>query len=111
MPAGEVIVSYHDLWQVEASFRMSKTDLRARPIVHHTREAIEAHLTIVFAALAVARHLQNQTGMSIKKIVQTLRPLQQVTLTIAGHEHTAADPLTDAARDIIATTGTQSPTH
>ena len=32
MPAGEVIGSYHDLWQVEASFRMSKSDLRARPI-------------------------------------------------------------------------------
>ena len=29
MPAGEVIASYHDLWHIEASFRMSKTDLRA----------------------------------------------------------------------------------
>lgn len=43
MPAGEVIGSYHALWQVEASFRMSKTDLRARPVFHHTRDAIEAH--------------------------------------------------------------------
>ncbi|WP_345119426.1 IS1634 family transposase, partial [Ornithinibacter aureus] len=49
MPAGEVIASYHELWHVEASFRMSKSDLRARPIFHHTRDAIEAHLTIVFA--------------------------------------------------------------
>lgn len=57
MSAGEVIASYHDLWQVEASFRMSKTDLRARPIFHHTRDAIEAHLTIVFAALAMARYM------------------------------------------------------
>ena len=32
MPAAEVIASYHSLWQIEASFRMSKTDLRARPI-------------------------------------------------------------------------------
>ena len=53
MPAGEVIGSYHDLWHVEQSFRMSKTDLRARPMFHHTRDAIEAHLTIVFTALAV----------------------------------------------------------
>jgi hypothetical protein len=111
MPAGEVIASYHDLWHVEASFRMSKTDLRARPVFHHTRESIEAHLTIVFAALAVARHLQDATGMSIKKIVRTLRPLQLVTLTIAGHEHTAADPLTDTAREILAATGTEWPTH
>src|SRR5690606_26525123 len=49
MDAREVIASYHDLWTVEQSFRMSKTDLRARPIFHHTRDAIEAHLTIVFA--------------------------------------------------------------
>ena len=47
--------AYHQLWQVEKSFRMSKSDLRARPIFHHKRESIEAHLTIVMAALAVAR--------------------------------------------------------
>ena len=51
---GEVIASYHDLWHVEASFRMSKTDLRARPMFARTEDAIEAHLTIVFAALAVS---------------------------------------------------------
>ncbi|WP_159903022.1 IS1634 family transposase [Ornithinibacter aureus] len=101
MPAGEVIASYHELWHVEASFRMSKSDLRARPIFHHTRDAIEAHLTIVFAALAVARYLQDATGMSIKKIVNTLRPLQQVTVRIAGHEHLAHDPLTPAAESIL----------
>lgn len=39
MGAREVIESYHDLWRVEQSIRMSKTDLRARPMFHHTREA------------------------------------------------------------------------
>jgi len=101
MPAGEVISSYHDLWHVEQSFRMSKTDLRARPMFHHTRDAIEAHLTVVFAALAVARYLQAATGLSIKKIVRTLRPLQQITVHIAGHEHIAEDPLTDTAKTIL----------
>lgn len=101
MPAAEVISSYHDLWHVEQSFRMSKTDLAARPMFHHAREAIEAHLTIVFAALAVARHLQNATGLSIKKIVQTLRPIQQITVRIAGHDHLAADPTTPTAETIL----------
>jgi hypothetical protein len=101
MPPAEVIGSYHDLWHVEQSFRMSKTDLRARPMFHHQRDAIEAHLTIVFAALAVARYLQDATGLSIKRIVQTLRPLQQITVRIAGHEHTAADPLTPTATAIL----------
>jgi hypothetical protein len=83
------------------SFRMSKTDLAARPMFHHTREAIEAHLTVVFAALVVARYLQNSTGLSIKKIIQTLRPLQHITICIAGHEHIAADPLTPTAHTIL----------
>jgi hypothetical protein len=111
MPAAEVISSYHSLWQVEASFRLSKSDLRARPVFHHDRDAIEAHLTVVMTALAVARHLQDATGLSIKKIVRTLRPLQQITVNIAGHEHTAADPLTDTAREILTATGTEWPTH
>ncbi len=76
MPAAEVIASYHSLWQVEASFRMTKSDLRARPVFHHERDAIEAHLTLVTTALAVSRHLQDATGLSIKKIVRALRPLQ-----------------------------------
>src|SRR5699024_8953237 len=51
MGAAEVVASYHQLWHVEQSFRMSKTDLRARPMFHRTRQAIEAHLTVVFTAL------------------------------------------------------------
>ena len=101
MPAAEVIASYHDLWHVEQSFRMSKTDLAARPMFHHQRDAIEAHLTIVFAALAIARHLQNATGVSIKKIVQALRPIQEITVRIAGHEHAAADPISPEAEAIL----------
>jgi hypothetical protein len=111
MPAAEVIASYHDLWHVEASFRMSKSDLRARPMFHHTREAIEAHLTIVFAALAVARYLQDATGLSIKKVVRTLRPLQQITVRIAGHEHLAADPLSQPAEQILEAISDSAPTH
>ena len=40
-----VIDAYHQLWRIEKSFRMSKHDLQARPIYHHIRESIEAHLT------------------------------------------------------------------
>ena len=54
MPATEVIAKYHALWHVEKSFRMSKTDLDARPMFNRMRDAIEAHLTIVFTALAVS---------------------------------------------------------
>ena len=47
-------------------------------------------------------NLTAATGMSIKKIVQTLRPLQQITVKIAGHEHLAEDPLTQTAQELLA---------
>ncbi len=101
MPPTEVITCYHDLWHVEQSFRMSKTDLQARPMFHHTRDAIEAHLTVVFTALALARYLQNTTGHSIRKIIRTLRPLQDVTITLAGQQITAKPEITPDARAIL----------
>ena len=57
---------------------MSKHHLQARPIYHHTRDSIEAHLTIVFAALAVIHWIEHQTGWSIKKFVRTARRYRTV---------------------------------
>src|SRR5699024_12363106 len=85
MGAAEVVASYHQLWHVEQSFRMSKTDLRARPMLHHTRDAIEAHLTVVFTALAVARYMQTQTGVSLKRLITTLKPLRAFTGQLRDH--------------------------
>src|SRR6476620_10967088 len=65
--AEQVIGAYHQLWHVEKAFRMSKHDLQARPIYHHLRESIEAHLAVVFAAMAVSHWVEHQTGWSIKK--------------------------------------------
>jgi hypothetical protein len=96
-----VVAAYHDLWQVEASFRMAKSDLRARPVFHRDRDAIEAHLTVVFAALAVSRHLQDATGVSIKKLVNALRPLRTVRVDVGGHPITAAPQITPEARAIL----------
>ena len=66
IPDNEVIASYHQLFQVEATFRMAKSDLKARPVFHRNRDAIEAHLTIVFAALAISKNIEYQTKISIK---------------------------------------------
>jgi hypothetical protein len=68
---------------------------------HRTRDSIEAHLTIVFGALAVSREAQARTGVSIKKIVQTLRPLRTATISL-GHEQITAPPLIpDHARALL----------
>ena len=84
MPAAEVIAKYHDLCHVERSFRMSKTDLDAQTMFNRVRDAIEAHLTIVFAAIAVSHAIQARTGLSIGKVVKQLRPLRSATIVING---------------------------
>jgi len=105
MPAIEVISKYHDLWHVEASFRMSKHDLAARPMWHRTRESIDAHLTIVFTALAVARRIQNQTGLAIANVIRQLRPLRTSTITINGTTENFPPEIPAAQREIITRLG------
>jgi hypothetical protein len=98
-----VIDAYHQLFQIEKSFRMSKHDLQARPIYHHQRDSIDAHLSIVFAALAVSRLIEDRTGWSIKKFVRTARRYRTIEIQASGHTITAADPLPDDLRDALQT--------
>jgi hypothetical protein len=105
MPAVEVIAKYHDLWHVERSFRMSKTDLEARPMFHRTRDAIEAHLTIVFTALAVAHCIQERSGLAIANIIKQLRPLRSATITINGASQTFPPAIPEPQRKILADLG------
>jgi hypothetical protein len=108
MPAAQVIGKYHELWQVERSFRMSKTDLRARPIFHHVRESIEAHLSIVFTALAVSHAIQDKTGLAVANVVKQLRPLRSATITINGTSQTFPPQVPAAQAEILAHLGIET---
>ena len=105
MPAAEVIAKYHDLWHVEKSFRMSKSDLDARPMFNRMRDAIEAHLTIVFAALAVSHAIQSRTGLSIAKVIKLLRPLRSATININGATQTFPPEIPDTEGKILTDLG------
>jgi hypothetical protein len=96
-----VIGSYHRLFEIEKSFRMSKSDLQARPVYHRKRDSIEAHLTIVFAALAVSRWIEARTGWSIRKFVKTARRYRTIQIQAGQHTITAADPLPDDLRQAL----------
>jgi len=111
MPAGEVIAHYHELWRVERSFRMSKSDLRARPMFHRTRDAIEAHLTIVVTALAVAHNIQERTGLAIAKVVKQLRPLRSATIAINGTTETFPPEVPEPQRQILTSLNIPEPGH
>jgi hypothetical protein len=96
-----VISSYRRLFEIERSFRMAKSDLQARPVYHRKRDSIEAHLTIVFAALAVSRWIEHQTGWSIRKFVKTARRYRTIQIQAGPHTITAADPLPDDLRQVL----------
>jgi len=96
-----VIGAYHQLWRIEQSFRMSKHDLQARPIYHRTKDSIEAHLTIVFAALAVSRWIEDRTGWSIKKFVRTARRYRTIQIQAGEQIITAEDPLPEDLADAL----------
>jgi len=87
VPAEEVINAYHQLFEVERSFRMTKSDLAARPIFHRLKDSIEAHLTIVFCALAVSRRIQFKTGMTIRRFRELLEPQRTAILSLSGAKH------------------------
>lgn len=85
--APERVVSlYGQLWEVERAFRISKTDLRIRPIHHYRRRRIEAHLCIAFVAYAIYKELEallRQRGITISgkragELSQTMYELEYI---------------------------------
>jgi transposase len=80
---------------------MSKHDLQARPVYHHKRDSIEAHLTVVFAALAVSRWIEHATGWSIKRFVRTARRYRTIEIQAGPQTITAADPLPHDLREAL----------
>src|SRR5580698_3422050 len=78
-----VIENYKHLWQIEKAFRMSKTDLRIRPIYHRLADRIEAHICISFAAYAIYKDLERvlykeKSSLSVKKAAEQTQNMYQV---------------------------------
>lgn len=66
----DIIDKYHNLWKIENCFRITKSDLVARPVFHHLDESIKAHLVIVFTGLAITRYIEIKTNLSIKRVLK-----------------------------------------
>jgi transposase len=81
------IENYNHLWQIEKAFRISKTDLRIRPIYHHLKKRIEAHICISFVAYGIYMDLeralkQSKTNFSVKKASLMTRNMYQVKFSL-----------------------------
>lgn len=78
----QIIEHYGHLWQIEKAFRISKTDLRVRPMFHYKRRRIEAHLCIAFTAYAIWKELERL----LKKRGVAMSPWRAAELTHTMYE-------------------------
>jgi len=88
-----VIENYKNLWHIEKAFRMSKTDLRIRPIYHRLRHRIEAHICIAFTAYSIYKEIERilykeKSSLSIKKAAELTQNMYQITYTLPESKHT-----------------------
>lgn len=79
-----IVENYKNLWHIERAFRMSKTDLRIRPIYHRLRHRIEAHICVSFTAYAIYKELErvlhaNKSDISINRARELSHNMYQIT--------------------------------
>jgi len=89
----QVIDNYNNLWYIEKAFRMSKTDLRIRPIYHRLKNRIEAHICIAFTAYSIYKELERilykeKSSLSLKKAAELTHNMYEITYTLPECRHT-----------------------
>ena len=87
-----VIENYNNLWHIEKAFRMSKTDLRIRPIYHRLKHRIEAHICISFTAYCVYKELERtlyleKSAISLKTAAELTHNMYQITYTLPDSKY------------------------
>ena len=104
MTADEVIARYSELYHVEQSFRMSKTDLRIRPAYHHLRERIEAHILICMVSLCLMRILEESVkplGLTLGEGIRTLEQAKGAVLDLKGKSYTVPPLYSQTMESIV----------
>jgi transposase len=81
----EVLENYNQLWQIEKAFRVSKTDLKVRPVYHRLPKRIEAHICLVFTAYKVYKELERQleilqSPVSVNKAIEIAESIFQIEI-------------------------------
>jgi len=85
LPKEDVIYHYSQLWQIEKTFRMSKSDLQIRPVYHRLKKRIESHICISFAACKVYKELERllkleNSPYSAEKVVEIVKTIYKVSM-------------------------------
>jgi hypothetical protein len=79
-----IIENYTHLWQIEKAFRISKTDLRIRPVYYYLQRRIEAHICIAFAAYTIYKELErildnHKIGLSARRAVELTQNIYEIS--------------------------------
>jgi len=87
MNKNQIIENYRHLWQIEKAFRISKTDLKIRPIYHRLQRRIEAHICISFVAYKVYKELERQlyekkSSISANKAIEIAENIIEIEMTL-----------------------------
>ena len=103
-----IIDTYRELWRIEESFKVTKSELRARPIFVWTPEHIEAHFLICFVALTITRLLQRALGYrwSCEEI---LDDIAATCMTRLVSNIWVSDHRTDLTDELFALMGSPAP--
>jgi len=85
LPEEVIIENYKHLWHIEKAFRISKHDLKIRPIYHRLQKRIEAHITINFVAYKVYKELERQlkekkANLSPEMVVEIANTLYEIQI-------------------------------
>lgn len=83
----EVIAAYSNLWHIEKAFRISKFDLKIRPIYHQLQRRIEAHICICFSAYAVYKELERvlnirKINLSPSRAIELCKTMYQINILL-----------------------------
>jgi transposase len=87
----EILENYQQLWMIEKAFRVTKTDLKIRPIYHYKKHRIEAHVCLNFAAYKVYKELERQimaqnSALSAEKVIEIVQSIYQITMVSPQNE-------------------------
>lgn len=100
----EIISQYHNLWQVEKAFRMSKSDLAERPIFHRRFKRIRGHLLVCFCSLLVIKETERRlspNGISLARAIEVLGRVGQGDMELGKIKLPIDSQLSEGAEIII----------
>ena len=95
VPNHIVIERYHELYRIEQAFRISKHDLKTRPIFHFKEDPIKLHMLICFMALVISKDIELKTGVSIRRFIIECKKITDARLLnkITGKEIKIRTPM------------------